>query len=158
MGALLEAPYILDRMIDSLMIPLPEDKQYEHIYGNPTLQEPEIQDVIEIFYPDEPSRADGLAWDLMLLRELAHDIQTLSDFDYSCAAHGIREFLTRYNNDTWSSLEDEQFRRTRYHSPSWRNVGEHFRDHFKKCLDDIHNGIREFLENRYGGAEHHQTL
>ena len=146
-------PDILDRMISSLMIPLPEDEQYKQIYGNPALQEPEIQDVIEIFYPNEPSRADRLAWDLMLLRKLAVDIQTLSDFDYSCAARGITEFLTQYNNHTWSSLEDEKYRRTRYHSPSWRSVGEHLRGLFEKSLVDVDTGIREFLGKRYGGAE-----
>ena len=53
-------PNMFDRMISSLTIPLPEDEQYKQMYGSPIFHEPGIQDVIETFYPNEPSRADRL--------------------------------------------------------------------------------------------------
>ena len=116
-------PNILEQMLSSLMIPIPEHEQYEQMYQNAALEEPRIRDVIDIFHVFEPSRADRLASDSMLLERLAVDMQTRSGFDTSHAARRTHGFRESYNNGARTLLA-ENFSQTRYCSPSWRSIGE----------------------------------
>ena len=145
-------PHILEQMLSNLMTPIPEHEQYEQMYQNSALREPRIRDVIDIFHVFELSRADRLGSDSMLLEKLAVDMQTLRGFDTSHAARRIHEFRESYGSGA-RDLFDQNFRQTRYYSPSWRSIGEQLLHYKEGCLRTIDDEIRKFLNSPIDGEE-----
>lgn len=148
-------PQVLDEMISSLVIPVPKDRQYPQTRSNPAFQEPQIRGVIRLFYPFTPTLADGLAWNISLLRMLERDLPTLPNFNYQDTLVRVEEFIQQCTSGSHIVNELEicqQFSQARFRSPSWLETIQCLRSVFDGAQNDVNNQIVAFLNQQYANS------